>query len=103
MGDFEALLGLVTQHSPANNRISAPVRYSDVLAIRMEKRLREAIQASLTKYGVKEAEYVRNALWTTVAFHGSEKPRRATRWQATLCPHLIGGGVVDIILWKPAP
>ena len=92
----------MTQHSDANNRMSAPVRYSDVLAIRMEPRLREAIQASAAKYGVKEAEYVRNALWTAIALQGSEDTPDVRADGKRRYAHLIGGGVVDIIYAKPA-
>jgi hypothetical protein len=92
----------MTQHSDANNTMIAPVRYSDVLAIRMEPRLREAIQAAAAKYGVKEAEYVRNALWTAIALQGSEDTPDVRDDGKRRYAHLIGGAVVDIIYAKPA-
>jgi hypothetical protein len=90
-------------HSDNNTHRPAPVRYSDVLGIRMEPRLREAIQASAAKYGVKPAEYIRNALWTAIALQGNEDTPDVRANGERRYAHLIGGGVVDIIYAKPAP
>jgi hypothetical protein len=70
--------------------------------IRVEPRLREAIQASAAKYGVKPAEYIRNALWTAIALQGNEDTPDVRADGKRRYAHVFGGGLVDIVYAKPA-
>jgi hypothetical protein len=46
--------------------VTEPVAYTDRMDIRVEPRLREAVEAAAAKHGVKPAHYIRNALWTAL-------------------------------------
>lgn len=77
------------------------VKYSDVMAIRVEPRLREAIQASALKHGVKPAEYIRNALWTAIALQGTDETPDVRPDGKRRYAHLLGGCLVDIVYRHP--
>lgn len=79
------------------------VRYSDVMAIRVEPRLREAIQASATKYGQKPAEWIRNALWSVVALQGNDDNPDVRANGERRYAHLTGGAIVDVVYRRPTP
>lgn len=80
-----------------------PVAYSDRMDIRVEPRLREAIQASALKYGVKPAEYIRNALWTAIALQGNDDNPDVRTDGKRRYARIEGGAIVDVIYRKPAP
>ena len=69
----------------------------------VEPRLREAIQASAAKYGVKPATYIRNALWTVIALQGNDETPDIRADGKERYAHLIGGAVVDIVYRHPTP
>jgi hypothetical protein len=79
-----------------------PVQYSDVLHVRVEQRLREAIQTSAAKYGVKPAEFVRNALWTVLALQGNDDNPDVRADGTRRYAHLMNG-VVDVRYLEPTP
>jgi hypothetical protein len=82
--------------------VTETVRYRDVMAIRVAPELRAAIRASATRYGVKPAEYVRNALWTAVALQGSEDAPDIRADGKRRYARIEGGAIVDVIYRKPA-
>jgi hypothetical protein len=83
--------------------MTEPVAYSERMDIRVEPRLREAIQASAAKYGVKPAEYIRNALWTVIALQGNEHAPDVRADGKRRYARIEGGAVVDIVYQAPAP
>lgn len=90
-------------HSDNNTHRTAPVRYSDILGVRMEPRLREAIRDAAAKYGVKESEYVRNALWTAIALQGNDDNPDVRTDGKRRYARIEGGAIVDVVYRKPAP
>jgi hypothetical protein len=83
--------------------MTEPVAYSDRMDVRVEPRLREAIQALALKHRVKPAEYIRNALWTAVALEGTDETPAIRADGKRRYAHLIGGALVDIVYRDPTP
>jgi hypothetical protein len=90
-------------HSDNNTHRPAPVRYSDVLAIRVAPELREAIQAAAAKRGQKPAEWIRNALWTVLALEGIAGNPDIRADGARRYARIEGGAIVDVVYRKPTP
>jgi hypothetical protein len=80
-----------------------PVKYSDLMAVKVEPQLRLALQALAARHRVKVSELIRNSLWTAVALHGNDenpdvRPNGERRYA-----RLEGGAVTDVIYAKPTP
>jgi hypothetical protein len=83
--------------------MTEPVAYSERMDIRVEPRLREAIQEAAARYGVKPAEFIRNSLWTALALRDSDDAPAVRSDGARLYVHLLGGKIVDGIYREPTP
>lgn len=81
--------------------MTEPVAYSERMDVRVEPRLREAIQASAARYGVKPAHYIRNALWTVIALEGTDETPPIRADGARRYAHILGGVLTHIVYRHP--
>jgi hypothetical protein len=83
--------------------MTAPVSYSDRMDVRVEPRLREALQALAAMHGIKPAELIRNLLWTGISLSGTDEHPAIRADGKRRYAHLLGGVLTDIVYRDPTP